>query len=181
MKKAIRILTTSLLLLTAPLITSHIDPTLFPTTVGAMDMIQDPNGFADLHWDETLQDVQASHQTKLARFISGTASYHILIPDAHGSVYFAGPVVACGVFMDNKLYAVIIPFSKELMQPRLEGMIKMWGKPDEQPGKDWYEWKGPFSIVSLSYWQGAKNASVMIFKNPKGIKNNKDAIKELEK
>ncbi len=181
MNKKLKILAASLLLMIAPSAVSTFLPASFSSEVSAMDMIQDPNGFADLHWDETLQDVQASHQTKLARFVSGTASYHILIPDAHGSVYFAGPVVACGVFKDNKLYAIIIPFSKELMQPRLEGMIKMWGKPDEQPGKDWYEWKGPFSIVSLSYWQGSKNASVMIFKNPKGIKNNKDAIKELEK
>ena len=166
MKKLLRIAVASLCLLAAPLVTSNISPT-FTATVQAMDMYQDPNGFADLHWGETLEAVQATHKTKFARYVSGTASYHIYIPDAHGSVYFSGPVTLCGVFNESKLYGIIIHFSKELLPERLKGMTKMWGAPKMY--KNVYTWEGPFSLVLVA--DGPKAATVSIVQKQQNAKS----------
>lgn len=163
MKKQLRTAIAVLCLLAAPLVTSSIVPNPIITTIQAMDMYQDPNGFADLHWGETLEAVQATHKTKLARYISGTASYAIHIPDAHGSVYFIGPVSLCGIFNESKLYGIIIPFSKELMSDRLAGLTKMWGSPRKY--KNVYIWEGPYSYVFLN--EGPQVATVSLVQKEK--------------
>lgn len=163
MKKKLQIAFASLCLLTAPFIANIFTPNFAFTTVQAMDMYQDPNGFADLHWGETLEAVQATHTTQLARYISGTASYAIHIPDAHGSVYFVGPVSLCGIFNEGKLYSIIIPFSKELMSDRLAGLTKMWGPPRKY--KNVYIWEGPYSYVFLD--EGPKVATVTLAQKAK--------------
>lgn len=114
----------------------------------AMNGIQDPNGFADLFWGESLSDVQATHTTKFLEYQSGTASYRIWIPDAHGSLYFAGPVDVRGVFRANKLIYILIRFSKETIPQRVVGMTKLYGAPEE-PSKGFYTWKGPFSLIIM--------------------------------
>lgn len=158
MKKQLRIAIASLCLFAAPLVASSVSPNFTTTTVQAMNMYQDPNGFADLHWGETEETVKKTHKTKFARYISGTSSYYIYIPDAHGSVYFSGPVTLCGVFNDNKLYGIVIPFSRELLSARIAGLTKMWGAPKKY--REVYIWEGPFSLVLVT--DGPKAATVSI-------------------
>lgn len=133
-----------------------------PLTVYAMDELQDPNGFADLRWGESLSDIQATHKTELKGYYSGSAGYHIWVPDAHGSVYFVGPTCVRGVFIDNKLMSVIIAFSIEDFQARLRGMTKLFGTPEYENG--FYSWTGPFSIIMLT----KRNNNGMILLAQKG-------------
>lgn len=140
-----------------------------------MNEYQDPSGFADMHWGETLKDIQDSHQTKLEGFQNGSASYSILIPDAHGSVYFTGPVTVKGLFMDNKLYSIVIPFSKGEATERLLGLSKMWGMPKELKANELYSWEGPFTLVYLMNAPAAKNGCIgLIMKRQEGQKNQID-------
>lgn len=149
MKKHLKIALASVLMFSAPTLTCFISTTPLPIEVSAMNALQDPNGFADLYWGETLASVQEDHMTKLAGHQSGSTAYHILIPDAHGCVYFEGPVIVRGVFIDNKLCAIIIPFSKEMFPERLKGMSKLFGPPNKK-STDFYAWDGQFSIVLLT-------------------------------
>lgn len=149
MNKKLRILSTSLLIMIAPLVASPFFPEAFPSKVSAMEALQDPNGFADLFWDEKLSDVQDSHQTKLLGFNNGIAAYHILIPDAHGSVYFQGPVTVRGLFAANKLFGVMIAFDKSQMSRRVQGMTKLYGHPDKEENGA-YAWEGPFSFIMIA-------------------------------
>lgn len=167
MKKQLRIAIASLCLFAAPLVASSVSPNFTTTTVQAMNIYQDPTGFADLHWGETLEAVQQTHKAKFARYMNGTASYHIYIPDAHGSVYFSGPVTLCGIFNENKLFGIVIPFSRELLSARIEGLTKMWGTPKRY--KDVYIWEGPFSLVLVN--DGPKAATVSIVQRPNKAKS----------
>lgn len=139
MKNIIRTLIAGILLLAA-------------LQVSAMNEIQDPNGFADLRFGASLEDIQASHQTKFLGYQSGTAAYHILVPDAHGSVYFSGSVVVRGVFTDNKLSSVIIAFSQETIPARVAGMQKLFG--DYVKSHGMYQWSGPFSTIIMTSMNG---------------------------
>ena len=164
MKNLTKVALISCLLFSIPATLNFI-PSITPICeVQAMNMIQDPNGFADLHWGETLESVQESHKTKLIGYQSGTASYHIFIPDAHGSVYFIGPVTVRAIFMDNKLLGIMIPFSKEMFSNRLSGMTKLFGTP-ENPRDNFYAWMGPFSFITLT--QNDKVGIVTLIQKPK--------------
>lgn len=152
MKKYLKITLASALIFSAPILTNFITTVPIPIEVSAMDVLRDTrdvNGFADLYWLETLASVQEDHMTKFVGHQSGAAAYHILIPDAHGCVYFEGPVVVRGVFMDNKLCAIIIPFSKEMFPERLKGMSKLFGSPNKI-ATDFYVLEGQISIVLLT-------------------------------
>ena len=153
MKKYLKITLASALIFSAPILTNFITTVPIPIEVSAMDVMRDTrdvNGFADLYWLETLASVQKDHMTKLVGHQSGFPAYHILIPDAHGCVCFEGPVVVRGVFsMDNKLWAIIIPFSKEMFPERLKEMSELFGSPNKI-ATNFYVWEGQTSIVSLT-------------------------------
>ena len=76
MKKQLRIAIASLCLFAAPLVASSVSPNFTTTTVQAMNMYQDPTGFADLHWGETLEAVQQTH--------TGTFVFRGTAPDPAG-------------------------------------------------------------------------------------------------
>ena len=57
MKKSLRILFLGILLFASPLVSNYIPFSPLPT-VSAMTNSQDPNGFGDVHWDETISDIQ---------------------------------------------------------------------------------------------------------------------------
>ena len=63
----------------------------------AMTLEQDPNGFSDLRWGQTLETVQQSHIVTFMGYYGGSAHYEITIKDAHGSLYFSGPVEVRGI------------------------------------------------------------------------------------
>lgn len=118
----------------------------------AMDSIQDPNGFADLRFGETIEDIKATHYTKLLGYQSGTAAYHIVVLDAHGSLYFSGSVIARGVFTDNRLSGVIIAFDQETIPKRVAGLQRLLG--DYEKSQGMYKWDGPFSTVIMTRMNG---------------------------
>lgn len=151
MKKYLKIALASVLMFSAPTLTSFISTTPLPIEVSAMTALQDPNGFADLYWDETLYKIQESHETKFkSSNQSGAVTYQILIPD--GSGYFTGPTVVNGTFVHNKLYGIMIPFSGEMFPEYLNRMTKLFGSPKER-GKegsaDYCIWDGPFTSIFL--------------------------------
>lgn len=128
MKKYLKIALASVLMFSAPTLTSFISTTPLPIEVSAMTASQDPNGFADLYWDETLYKIQESHETKFkGSSQSGAVTYQILIPD--GSSYFTGSTVVYGTFLHNKLYGIMIPFSGEMFPEYLNRMTKLFGSP----------------------------------------------------
>lgn len=149
MRRVLKLLLAGLLFSLSPCMGASISPIGTVYDVSAMNLLQDPNGFADLRWGEPLTAIQESHRTKLAGYQSGTAAYHVLVPDAHNSVYFIGPVIVRAVFMDNRLVGIIIPFSKEDFDQRLHGMTKLFGNP-EKTNSTFYTWKGPFTVIILT-------------------------------
>lgn len=163
MKKVLKLLLVGLLLSLSPCSGAYIAPIGAVHDVSAMNLLQDPNGFADLRWGEPLKAIQESHVMKLAGYQSGTAAYHVLVPDAHSSVYFSGPVIVRAVFMDNRLVGIIIPFSKEDFHQRLQGMTKLFGNP-EKTNSTFYTWKGPFSMIILTVLNN--NGIIMLASKP---------------
>ena len=151
MKKYLKIALASVLMFSVPTLTSFILTTPLPIEVSAMTASQDPNGFADLYWDETLYKIQESHETKFkGSSQSGAVTYQILIPD--GSSYFTGSTVVYGTFLHNKLYGIMIPFSGEMFPEYLNRMTKLFGSPQKR-GKegsvDYCSWDGPFTSIFL--------------------------------
>lgn len=82
----------------------------------AMTLEQDPNGFSDLRWGQTLETVQQSHIVTFMGYYGGSAHYEITIKDAHGSLYFSGPVEVRGIFRENKLIGIQIPLVQNSFQ-----------------------------------------------------------------
>ena len=125
-----------------------------------IDSLRELNGFADLRFGETLSAIQESHQMKLVGYQTGTAAYHVFIPDAHGCVSFSGSVVVRAVFMDNKLVGVIIAFDKEMIPERLRIMRALYGNYSE-PSIGTYIWKGPFTLIIMQELNGKGVISLM--------------------
>lgn len=127
---------------------------------GVIDSLRELNGFADLRFGETLSVIQKSHQMKLVGYQTGTAAYHVFIPDAHGCVSFSGSVVVRAVFMDNKLVGVIIAFDKEMIPERLRIMRALYGDYSES-SIGTYIWKGPFALIIMQELNGKGVISLM--------------------
>lgn len=122
----------------------------------AMTLEQDPNGFSDLRWGQTLETVQQSHMVTFMGYYSGSAHYEITIKDAHGSLYFAGPVEVRGIFRENRLIGMQIPFDAEQFSARLSALTKLCGTP-ENNGKGVYMWDGPSTAMIMfqkNYYDG---------------------------
>lgn len=165
MKKYLKIALASVLMFSAPTLTSFISTTPLPIEVSAMTASQDPNGFADLYWGEPLYKIQESYETKFQRDDhSGAVNYQILIPD--GSGYFPGPTVVNGTFVHDKLYGILILFRGEMFPEYLNRMTKLFGSPKER-GKggsdDYCIWDGPFTSILLSS-DNNKGAIILISK-----------------
>lgn len=149
MNKKLKILAASLIITIVHIMAAPFFPGTIPSEVSAMEALQGPNGFADLFWEEKLTDIQDSHPTKLLGFSNGIAAYHIQIPDAHGSVYFQGPVTVRGLFAANKLFGIMIAFDKSQMSRRVQGMTKLYGPPNKEENGA-YAWEGPFSFIMIA-------------------------------
>ena len=88
----------------------------------AMTLEQDPNGFSDLRWGQTLETVQQSHIVTFMGYYGGSAHYEKKNKDAHGSFYFFCPVVVCGVFFEKKLIGIQITFCVEKVLARVSSL-----------------------------------------------------------
>ena len=122
----------------------------------AMTLEQDPNGFSDLRWGQTLETVQQSHIVTFMGYYGGSAHYEITIKDAHGSLYFSGSVEVRGIFRENKLIGIQIPFAAEQFSARLSALTKLCGTPKNN-GKGVYMWDGPSTAMLMfqkDYYEG---------------------------
>ncbi len=164
MKKSLRILFLGILLFASPLVSNYIPFSPLPT-VSAMTNSQDPNGFGDVHWDETISDIQSSHKTTFLGRNDDAAHYSVLIPDAKGSLNFEGPVTIRAIFIDNKLFGIEIPFSGDQFETRLAGMTKMLGTPVKRRG--YYIWGGPLSLIILLPYK--EDELIILAKNQQGV------------
>jgi hypothetical protein len=164
MKKSLRILFLGILLFASPLVSNYIPFSPLPT-VSAMTNSQDPNGFGDVHWDETISDIQSSHKTTFLGRNDDAAHYSVLIPDAKGSLNFEGPVTIRAIFIDNKLFGIEILFSGDQFETRLAGMTKMLGTPVKRRG--YYIWGGPLSLIILLPYK--EDELIILAKNQQGV------------
>lgn len=136
---------------------------------GVIDSKQDPNGFADLRFGETLENIQSSHPTQFITDAPGKAIYLILVSEAQGSCFFRGAVAVRGIFWNNELGAILIPFDKKTFAERLNGLRKIMGEYDgSNPGV--YKWQGPFSIIMLGKMNEEGILSIFRKSNEKDIK-----------
>lgn len=117
------------------------------------NFLQEPAGFAGLRFGESLDNIQSAYKTKLVGFQSGTAAYHIWVPEANACLLFTGPIVVRGIFLDNKLIGVIIPFDKEDFQKRLNGFEKNLGGL-KKFGPQMYGWSGSSTIIFIQELNG---------------------------
>lgn len=163
-KKFLRAFTLSLCLLAAPFVSGNVTHNHVPTVFAEFDIFHDPNGFCDIHWDETLSTIQSTHTTQLLGYYTGSVHYGIFIPEAKGCLYFSGPVAIRGIFMDDKLFGIQIPFSIEDYQNRYNALCRILGTPDDSNDNGFYCWKGPATFVMLTKSQ---NKGVLVLaKNP---------------
>lgn len=101
-------------------------------------MKNEPNGFVDLYWGESVEAVKNTHPTQLVSASNGQVALKVLIKDAAGNLYLNGPVVVGALFKDNELRIITIPVHNRLME-RLSHLESMYGTPQYNGA---YEWQG---------------------------------------
>lgn len=117
-------------------------------------MKNDPNGFADLYWGESLDEVKSSHQTKYLGNVQGSEQYAVSIKDPKGDMFLRGPVFIFAVFFDQKLGAIRIPIMggySALLSP----LEKLYGTPNFKNGL--FTWEGENTAMVFTATNTQKN------------------------
>ena len=87
---------------------------LFATVHAAGQMKNEPNGFVDLYWGESISAVQSTHPTQIIAESNGQVAMNVGIKEAGGNLYLRGPVVVQAVFKNDQLIFIMIPIQNNL-------------------------------------------------------------------
>lgn len=121
-------------------------------------MKNDPGGFADLYWGESLDEVTSSHQTKYLGNVHGSEQYAVSIEDANGCMYLRGPVLVFAVFFNQKLGAIRIPIFggySAIISP----LEQLYGIPN--PHNNFFTWDGEKTDMILAATNLQKNDGII--------------------
>ena len=121
-------------------------------------MKNDPGGFADLYWGESLNEVTSSHQTKYLGNVQGSEQYAVSIKDANGCMYLRGPVFVFSVFFNQKLGAIRIPIFggySAIISP----LEQLYGIP--KPHNNFFTWDGEKTDMILAPTNLQKNDGII--------------------
>lgn len=132
------------------------------TKVGIMK--NDPGGFADLYWGETLSQVKNSHQTKYLGTVKGSEQYAVSIKDAKGCMYLRGPVFVVAVFFNQKLGAVRIPIFGGY-SAMISPLERLYGTPEFENGL--FTWEGENTDMIFAATNVQKNDGIIYLVNNK--------------
>jgi len=108
--------------------------------------LNEPAGFGDLYWGESLDEVTRTHDNKYLGEVSGSEQYGVMVKDTHGDLYLRGNVVVFAVFWDGKLHALRIPLMGQYSKIILP-LTQMYGMPEFD--NSIYTWKGNKSFMML--------------------------------
>lgn len=168
-KKIISLLLAALFLTSTGITTVTADASVVNQTGYVINMKNDPGGFPELYWGQTLEVVKSLYQVKYLGNVEGSEQYAVSIPEAKGNFFLRGPVLVFAVFFDGKLGAIRVPIMGEysyIIQP----LTTMYGQPEQKD--DLYIWNGPKSMMILALINPKKNDGMIYLVN-KELKNNK--------
>ena len=168
-KKFISLLLAALLLTSVGVTTVSADTSVVNQNGYTINMKNDPGGFPELYWGQTLDVVKSLYQVKYLGNVKESEQYAVSIPEAKGNFFLHGPVLVFAVFFDGKLGAIRVPVMggySYIIQP----LITMYGQPKQKDKL--YIWHGPKSIMILAPTNLKKNDG-MIYLVSNELKNNK--------
>lgn len=108
---------------------------------------EDPRGFDDLYWGNTIEEVKEKHPLQLRTRKNGWVQYMFSIPDVQNGLFLKGPVFGSAKFDDGKLECVEI-LRKESNPELIAEMKKQYGSP-AYIKKDFYMWVGPYTTIAI--------------------------------
>ena len=117
----------------------------------------EPNGFRDLYWGETLQEVQKSHKTKYLTYYApeNSVMYAIPLTDKNISGVYSNDNIIMISFWNNQLYSITINFpeitieqSNETYQKLINSLSIAFGQPSS------YNVYSPKYHQNLTTWNG---------------------------
>lgn len=121
-------------------------------------MKNDPGGFSDLYWGESLNEVMSSHQTKYLGNVQGSEQYAVGIKNANGCMYLRGPVLVFAVFFDHKLGAIRIPIFGEY-SAMISPLEQLYGTPEFNNGL--FTWEGENTDMVFTATNVQKNDGII--------------------
>lgn len=116
--------------------------------------LNEPAGFGDLYWGESVDEVTNTHDSLYLGDVSGSAQYGVMVTDTKGDMYLRGKVVVFAVFWDGKLHAIRIPLMGQYSKIILP-LTQMYGMPEYK--NSIYAWKGEKSDMLLGPTNMEKN------------------------
>ncbi len=83
----------------------------------------EPAGYANLYWGESLSNVKRHYATNFIKYNGQAgATYIVSIPDAHGELGVKGQAWAICSFTDNRLWGITLYFPSVTLQV-IEGKV----------------------------------------------------------
>lgn len=129
----------------------------------------EPNGFGELYWGESLSEIQGSHQCQYYTTVNGFDTYVVKVKEAGGDMTMRGPVVVAASFKNNRLHHIAIPLNgnySEMIQP----MTSLYGNPDKG-NRLVMSWEGEKTDMILNILKPEKNVGVIMLYNAKAKQN----------
>ncbi|MBC3535728.1 hypothetical protein [Megasphaera hominis] len=133
-------------------------PAISYVNANAGTMKNDPGGFADLYWGESLNEVTSSHQTKYLGNNHGSEQYAVSIKNANGCMYLRGPVLVFAVFFNQKLGAIRIPIFGGY-SAMISPLEQLYGTPEFKNGL--FTWEGQNTDMIFTATNVQKNDGII--------------------
>lgn len=124
---------------------------LVPAQTGAFQ--NEPNGFRDLYWGETLEEVQQNRETKYYSYVQETNSvlYAVKLNEEEPQVLSNVPIwghAFLTAFWNDKLWNITVFFDSDRAFERLKwAMSQLYGTPKEVDGA--CMWGGNETMIML--------------------------------
>ncbi len=119
----------------------------------------EPNGFADLYWGESLDSVKATHYVKYQSSANNVDIYAVVVDDAKGDLYLKGRVLTFVSFKNNRIHNIKIPLMgtyTKMIQP----LSNIYGSPSINNMV--MKWEGSKTIMLLGPLSLEKNDGLII-------------------
>lgn len=115
----------------------------------------EPAGYANLYWGESLSNVKRHYATNFIKYNGQAgATYMVSIPDAHGELGVKGHAWAICSFTDNRLWGITLYFPRNDVdiergfQNQRKYLTSICG--EAKYNKGYYTWFGNTTVMGLS-------------------------------
>lgn len=110
----------------------------------------EPNGYCDLYWGESLEEIQNEYEVRFVNYQNGYANYSVIVDNAHGEMGFNEKALAICSFKAKRLFMITL-LSPKTKEAAAGDISRKYGPPDSA-SNGIYIWISPKSYLYVKYF-----------------------------